>query len=292
MIFFKFSNLFLPAIRKFSSRRLKVLAYHTVPDAQIFKQQIKYLKKTYNIISLKDLQISMESRKSLPENALLITFDDGDYSLYKNAFPILKTYEVPAVIFIISQLIDSEKTFWCRWVEAAFDKEGKSYSEARKEVNRLKKIPNSERMEVLSGLPEIKSRQLSVEELKEMESHNIVMGNHTHTHPMLDQCTSEEISMEMDEVKKNFVQWGLGGYSYFAYPNGNSHPRIEKILKSKGIKMAFLFDHEINTKQINPFNISRIKVDADSQLDEFKAKVSGLHSELFKLKNKLIRSNE
>ena len=41
----------------------------------------------------------------LPENPVLITFDDGYEDNYKNAYPILKKYDFKATIFVISSFL-------------------------------------------------------------------------------------------------------------------------------------------------------------------------------------------
>lgn len=286
--YFILSQFIKPWKRK-NNNKLIVLAYHEVPCKIKFEKQLQFLRSNYNLIDIVYLDSYFKKEENLPINSLIITFDDGDYSVYKNAFPLLKKYHIPAVIFIISELINSENTFWCRWVENVYNKNGRSYAEARKEVNRLKNISNEERMKTLNKLPAVKSKQLSIGEIKEMETYNITMGNHTHTHPMINKCTPVEIIKEMDEVKKNFKEWGLKGYPYFAYPNGNLDSGAEEILISKNINMAFLFDHKVNQVEINPMRISRIRVNADANLNEFKVKVSGLHSGLMRMKNKIFK---
>lgn len=277
--------------KKLNSSKLTVLAYHTVPDKEKFDNQLAYLNSVYNVIDLKQLKAHLFKKEKLPKRPLLITFDDGDYSVYKNGLEKLVKYKLPAILFIISELINSNRTFWCRWMEQAYTMQGKSYLDARKEVNRLKKVSNEERMNMLSTLPSISSRQLGIGEISEMERCNITMGNHTHTHPMMDKCTEEEICYEMNSVKSNFEKWGLEGYPYFAYPNGNFTNETEELLISKDISIAFLFDHKINDKNINPLRISRIRVNSDAELNEFKVKVSGLHSSLLQFKTKIKGTN-
>lgn len=274
----------------FSGSRLRVLAYHEVPDKIAFDRQLMFLKRKYTLITLENLKSYLLNGTPLPKRPILITFDDGDYSVYEKGFPLLKKHRLPAVLFIISELINSNTTFWCRWVERVYEQQNRSYSEARTEIKRLKKVPNTKRIEALAKLPHMNSRQLTTEELKEMEGFDINMGNHTHTHPMLDKCTAEEISREMNDVRSNFNHWGLQGYPFFAYPNGNFDLQSEEILISEGIKLGFLFDHKVNKKVINPMRISRIRVNADADLDEFKLKVSGVHSLLMGMKNKILKN--
>lgn len=95
-----------------------ILTYHKVSDAGNFERQINYLvKKNYNFLSLSDF-LAGYSNKTLGSRDILLTFDDGDYSLVESAFPILKKFGCPAVIFVITSLIDTEHPFW--WDEIEF----------------------------------------------------------------------------------------------------------------------------------------------------------------------------
>ncbi len=268
---------------------LIVLAYHTVKDRTKFDSQLNFLKNNYNIISIGELEEHLFKGKNLPPNSLLITFDDGDVSILDSGLPILKKYKLPSVMFVITNLIDSDNTFWCRWVEKALQEQGKSYAEARSKVNHLKKISNENRMVYLNSLNPVDSKQLTKEDLATMQKGMMFIGNHTHTHPMVDMCTKEELKNELNISKSYFDKWELPGYPIFAYPNGNWDKHSEMILKEYGIKMAFLFDHQINTKNINPLRISRIRVNSDAEINEFKVKVSGLHSVLLQLKKGIFK---
>jgi poly-beta-1,6-N-acetyl-D-glucosamine N-deacetylase len=265
----------------------RVLAYHTVPDALKFDKQIQYLVSNYNIVDIETLLNSIEKREKLPDNSILITFDDGDFSVYKNGLPVLKKYNLPAVLFIITDLIETSKAFWWKQVEAYYKSQDKTYSEARQKVNYLKNISEKERKKYLSTLPGFNQRQLKVKELKEMSQNGFAIANHTHTHPMINNCTIKEMEAEFDKVQEKFDEWNFSHFNIFAYPNGNWSDETENYIRSRGIKIAFLFNHQLNPITINPLRISRISVDATEALPEFRAKVSGLHPKLLSLRKSL-----
>lgn len=75
-----------------------------------FKKQIEYLyENNYNVIS-KAQFIEHKEKNSFPEKSILLTFDDGYYSFYEYAYPILKQYDFPAIVFpIISSMPGLEK---------------------------------------------------------------------------------------------------------------------------------------------------------------------------------------
>ena len=222
----------------------------------------------------------------LPKKALLITFDDGDISVLDYGLPILKKYNATASIFIITNLIGTNNPFW--WEEI------KNYlgnSEGERMVWEVKKMENFERIDYIKKLRATfenlnnKFPQLSLRNIYELVSAGIFIGNHSHSHPMFNMCTFQEIQEELDQSIEKFVKWNLEGYDIFAYPNGNHDEKTETILKRNNIKIAFLFDHKVNKKEIDSLKISRIRVNADSPMLEFKAKVSGVHSFIYNLRN-------
>jgi biofilm PGA synthesis lipoprotein PgaB len=101
------------------SDQVAVLMYHDIAiDSQIdgiisverFENQMRMLKEEgFQVISIDDYTSFLLSNGSVPDNAVLITFDDGYESFYKLAYPILKKYEYAAVNFVIVKAIDDRK---------------------------------------------------------------------------------------------------------------------------------------------------------------------------------------
>src|SRR5690554_2803094 len=93
-ILYFFSDLYL----FFTSRRLRVIAYHDITNPQYFDSQIKYLKHNYNLIDIQVVKDHIIRNKQIPRKSLLITFDDGDLTVLKQGLPILQKYRIPAVL--------------------------------------------------------------------------------------------------------------------------------------------------------------------------------------------------
>ncbi|SOC80325.1 Polysaccharide deacetylase [Salinimicrobium sediminis] len=260
-----------------SSSRLRVLAYHDIENPTLFEKQIKFLIKHFDIIDLKTLNHHIQNQRPLPPKPLLITFDDGDFSVLKHGLPILKKYEIPACLFIITELIDTNREFWWNIFNSIYGK---------KKLNYFKGLSNQERITELQKIEYSgKRRQLTVEDLYELEQNGIRCCNHSHTHPLFDKCTLEELEHEFKKSKELFHRWGIPGDNIFAYPNGNFDEVSEKVLEANQIDLAFLFDHKLNNSKIHPLRISRIRVDSTTELGEFKVKVSGFHSLINQLRN-------
>ena len=80
-----------------------------------FRSQIEFLKNNFNIVRMEQVIDAFKSKTSLPENALLLTFDDGYIDHFMCAFPILNEFKlsgcffIPAKTFSTRQLLDVNK---------------------------------------------------------------------------------------------------------------------------------------------------------------------------------------
>ncbi len=108
--------------KKFFKRyRTIVLTYHRVrddtvtPDISVsskkFKEQIDFLRQRFEIISLQDVVNTIGENLNKGRDRVAITFDDGYKDNYLYALPILKEFNIPAAIFLISQFINNKDEF-------------------------------------------------------------------------------------------------------------------------------------------------------------------------------------
>ena len=126
-----------PAQASVHSVKLAVIMYHGLVkektyqneymiDPEYFEQDLKYLKDNgYHTIWISELIDYFENGKELPENPVLLTFDDSYYNNYTYAYPLLKKYGSKAVISPIGITADSAMTekdkssiySQCSWTE-------------------------------------------------------------------------------------------------------------------------------------------------------------------------------
>lgn len=98
--------------------------YMISPDR--LEEDLRYLNDNgYQPIFLSELIRYVETGEPLPDKPILLTFDDGYYSNYRYAFPLLKKYQCKAVISPIGKATDSAEQeayrngayAQCRWEE-------------------------------------------------------------------------------------------------------------------------------------------------------------------------------
>ncbi|SFF21315.1 poly-beta-1,6-N-acetyl-D-glucosamine N-deacetylase PgaB [Paenibacillus catalpae] len=74
----------------------------------VFKEQMELLKADgFHIITIDQYADFIENKGNVPDNAVLLTFDDGYESFYTEAFPVLKEHGYPAVNFVIGSGADN-----------------------------------------------------------------------------------------------------------------------------------------------------------------------------------------
>lgn len=66
-------------------------------------QQLNYLAThNYHVITLDDLYSAINNGIALPQNPIVLSFDDGYRNFFDNAYPILKKYNMKAIEFVIT----------------------------------------------------------------------------------------------------------------------------------------------------------------------------------------------
>ena len=283
-----------PAQTWFRHRRqshLLVLAYHSVPEPAAFKAQLEQIRAWRLPVSLNEILDAQGDSGRVPEGATLVTFDDGDRSVFEVAAPILVELRVPGVVFVVTAVVDSERPLW--WDEAgALTASGARsqrlpIDDGEKIVRALKRMPDDERLAILEELrqqamaPRLPRSQLTSEELVQLEGSGIEIGNHSHSHPCLSRCSTQKVESEIRTAHEMLTSALGHSPRAFAYPDGDWDARADSVLRALGYEAAFLFDHRLRSiDHLDPMLISRVRVDATASPDRFAILASGLHPAL------------
>ena len=65
----------------------------------LFKEQLAYLEKYYQFVTVEECINACYCGASLPSNAILLTFDDGYIDHYTNVFPLLEEKGIQGAFF-------------------------------------------------------------------------------------------------------------------------------------------------------------------------------------------------
>ena len=90
---------------------IPILAYHRVGEPKgdhvptvsptTFERHLRWLVQfRYQVLSMDELADSLERDKSPPKRSIVITFDDGYGETYEIAWPLLRKFGFPAIVFV------------------------------------------------------------------------------------------------------------------------------------------------------------------------------------------------
>jgi peptidoglycan/xylan/chitin deacetylase (PgdA/CDA1 family) len=258
---------------------LRVLTYHRVADPRPnehlapflvtaspaeFERQLRFLTTHYHPVGAADVIAAITNASSLPTRAVLVTFDDGYHDFLDHAWPLLKQYRVPVVLFAISAFASdgSNLLWWDRvWQSVArsashsVDIPGlRQYSlesieqrlrAADEIIDWLKTLDPVSRAAALQRLQDVLDvvvepvrAGLSWAELRLLQQDGVVIGPHSRTHALLDQVDWTTLHDEIFGSRDDLVR-ELGRCApVFAYPNGNFDARTVKVVRDAGLAAA------------------------------------------------------
>lgn len=194
-------------------------------------------------------------QKSLPPLAVAVTFDDGWRDNYTFAYPVLKQFQVPATVFLVSQYLNTHRVFWPEQVleyatmapsarptalndwlapfakHTSFSERSLTVEEADAIIGQLKSQDDQailEKLEQFSGISETRTEDstrqiLNSQELSEMHASGLIrFGAHTRQHFRLNRLSdSQLLSDEIVLCKDELQALDVGDISLFCYPNGD-----------------------------------------------------------------------
>jgi peptidoglycan/xylan/chitin deacetylase (PgdA/CDA1 family) len=253
-----------------------------------FEEQVRWLKKNYQIVSLDDAIAFIEGRASFRKTGILLTFDDGYKDNYDYAFPILHRQKVQGTFFICTSYIGSTRLPW--WDRIAYMlKSSKNSKLVLSYPAPLRFDLGGNTLQVLNHLLSIYKSEHNLDkdrflreiaqatgtwndrleerifidwpELKEMSENGMAIGSHTHSHPLLSHL-SRERQLEEVTVSKRILEQELGiDIQSLAYPVGSPNSfdaNTEAVLRMAGYRIAFSFHGGKNIAgDTSPYNVRR-----------------------------------
>jgi len=220
----------------------------------VFEEQIRYLSRNFDIISLDDLSELLSSGKRISSRHIVLTFDDGYRNNLHVAAPILQANNAPFAVFVSTRHVDQMMRFP---IETCLI--GISYTEqqvielpsigmtfrldsttarehAVKTVVNTTKLCRSETIQaILNDIRPLLSddrwkalhdqfrsnEPMSWDEIRAIQKMGATVGSHCHDHAILHKDQDPgEILRQLTESKA-ILEHEAGSCHYFAFPNGD-----------------------------------------------------------------------
>ena len=128
--------------------------YYVLPER--FEEQMKLLHDwEYTVIPLELLVAAIDEGADLPPRPVVITFDDGDISVYETAFPIMQKYGLKGVVYIVGNYMGTEGYMSAEQIKEliATGWEVGSHSRSHRDLTKLE--PAIQRVEIVDARKEL-----------------------------------------------------------------------------------------------------------------------------------------
>ena len=285
-----------------------------VVTPETFRQHIFFLKEYFNIIKLSDWIQMKRNGEELPSKTCALTFDDGWADNFEFAFPILKELNVPATIYLVSNMVGANEAFWPERLARLVTAISSNYPQfwAHPELRWLQKNPKNYRFsetlptpEELSALiacakeypdQEIHDRISHIENVLQLDTGNhppsllnwqqvlkmvdsglVEFGSHTCHHVRLNKHASAElIKKEIVNSKEEIEKNISQPIKTFCFPNGDYCPQSLELVK-QNYMAAVTTQSGWNTADTDNHMLNRIGIHQDIAHDRisFLARISG-----------------
>lgn len=237
---FSLSKLAQPVDAKVEIVKIPIVMYHSIIKSkkslgkfvispEEFESDLKYLKdNNFNTIFMKDILDYVYEDKNLPENPIMLTFDDGYYNNYLYAYPLLKDYSFKMVISPIGIEVDK-------------------YSEIENHSPNYAHVSWSNLKEMIdSGLVEVQNHTYNMHKINKKRR-----GTKKNKNESMEKYKSE-LSNDL-LLMQNKICDNLGvSANTFVYPFGAISNCSVDIIKNLGFKASFGCEGKINSITKNP----------------------------------------
>ena len=316
--------------RSFGEPQLLVLMYHRVLPGDderarfeepgmivtptTFKQNLETVANYFQFIRLSEWLERKSNGLPLPDKACAITFDDGWVDNYEYALPILQELDIPATIFLVSNMIGTNKVFWperlartiseiatnkpyywsnpnISWLtDCQSDYKFNGIPPTREELTQLianaKKLSDHKIHALLDtiqlelGLDEnqFKPSLMDWEQVSEMLNSGLIdVGSHTCHHIRLNSQISKQLLKKETVTSKKQIEKNTGHpVKSFCFPNGDYTEEALSIVRAHYMG-AVTTNNGWNSKSSDNHLMQRIGIHEDIAKDKtaFLARISG-----------------
>ena len=272
-----------------------VLMYHRIgqpgypfPHTSVsrFRRHIEWLAANCQVIGLDQLARAVRA-PSTARPPVLLTFDDGNRDYHDLAYPILKEFGMPAVVFLVTDYVDHPRLFWWDRLHLAVkharvdrvsipwlpERElllgGPNEDRVIWECERhLKSLPDDVKERAFDELlwmlgdpvlPDVGRQTMNWDEVRATMDLT-TYGGHTHTHPLLSKVDSARLEREIQVCRDRIAEETGVGPTVFAYPNGDCPADAKALLGVHGFKTAFSTVEGLNDRRTDWLELRRIAV--------------------------------
>jgi peptidoglycan/xylan/chitin deacetylase (PgdA/CDA1 family) len=293
--------------RAVGGSRVLILSYHRVVgdfdqeakrslytlnvEQQTFRKHLEALQESHDIVSLDDALAVLDGSRRSARDVAVLTFDDGYRDVYTHAFPVMRDLRVPAVVYVPSAFIGTDRRLGHDRLYAALTRmrsrgigpmavgvggEGERWLShaleggadpalalerliARHPTPGLLKLADhlEDRLGLTHYRPPEGELPMTWEMLREMDAEGVVTGAHTAEHTVLTNQRLDDARREIAQCKAVLEKGVKKPVRHFAYCNGYYSAGVAQALKAEGFASAVTTEDMPNVPGIDPYALKR-----------------------------------
>jgi len=291
-----------------------VLMYHRITgpgdffggvSEENFRRQMRWVRDHCTPVWPEDvLRAAACAKRGKPP--VVVTFDDGYRDYRTRAYPILRDLDIPAAVFLATQLVDQGGLLWTERLEwaarrstaaevplpwqpghvAALGDDASRVAFVRDAKARLKEAPDATRRAWLDALLEhfgpgdpdasLGRQMLTWDDVRACAS-GTCFGGHSHSHPILSRLEGPALELEIRTCRARIREETGRAPIAFAYPNGRScdfDERTRESLSRHGFRLSFSTIPGVNRTGVDRMALRRLH-NWDSGAGELAALMAG-----------------
>ena len=232
------------------------------PEA--FEQHLQLLVDRFHVVSIEEVLAAFHGQFELPPQSVLITFDDAYTDFATVAWPILRHFDMPALLFVPTAFpVNSQLAFWwddlyrcvyCREDAVSIETAVGQFpiTTARQKATALtaisdhfESLPVGESESFVKGLVDkndIRAANESVmgwDQIRALVDQGLGVGVHTRTHPILPNMSASDARSEIVHARDDLRREVSNVANVFAYPGGAFRNEAVEILRDADFELAF-----------------------------------------------------
>ena len=305
---------FVMTLRRNAPMWLTVLTYHRVAPAGaastlddgvfdvtqgLLERQLSFVCRWFEAVGLDDLLLFAQGRKRLPNNAALVTFDDGYRDNHDFALPILRRYGIRATFFVATDYVERRRLFWWDRIALAMKRSvldrieidypertvlplagASERSRSIRRVQRFVKItPGLDLERFMSGVERAAGARLEPPKERSLADETVMtwdhvvalrragmdVQSHTQTHRVLQTLDAAQLAQEL-RGSRTALERVLGEpVRAISYPVGNpvsSTPHVRRAVRRAGYELGFSNGTGMSVLHaFDPLDVRRVSMD-------------------------------
>lgn len=310
---------------KWRRERLLILCYHGVSledehqwrpplymQAELLERRLETLRAMRcSVLPLGEALTRLRQR-DLPPRSVAITFDDGTYDFYKQAYPLLKKHQFPVTVYQTTYYTDHEMPIFnltCSYL--LWKRRGEQLDSARElglsepmdlrtelgrhqvvrgliDLSERENLTSQQKNELVRRLAGILGidyaafsatrilQLMNAHEVSEVGKNGVDVQLHSHRHrtPEDEVLFRREVSENRERIR---ILTGKQA-SHFCYPSGVYRPEFPGWLEKENVISATTCDAGLADRHANPFLLPRFVDTSGRSPIEFESWLSGVGS--------------